>query len=213
MREKVVLTGGGGHCKVVIDAIRKEGIYEIFGITDLKNTGSEILGIKIIGTDDILEELLYKGITSALITLGHMKCNTRRVHLFNKLCELGFSLINVLHPGAIIGEEVSLGKGNVILAGSIINSCTSIGSNCIINTGSIVEHDCIIENHVHISPGVNLAGGVKVGENTHIGMGADVIEGVTIGKNCIIGAGAVVIGDIPHNSVAVGIPAKVIKEV
>lgn len=213
MKEKVVLTGGGGHCKVVIDAIKKEGIYEIFGITDLKNTGNYILGVKIIGTDDILEQLLYKGITNALITLGNLKCNTCRVNLFNKLCELGFSLINVLHPGAIIGEEVSLGKGNVILAGSIINSCTSIGDNCIINTGSIVEHDCIVESHVHISPGVKLAGGVKVGESTHIGMGANVIEGVAIGENCIIGAGAVVISDIPDNSMAVGVPAKVIKEV
>lgn len=54
---------------------------------------------------------------------------------------------------------------------------------------------------------------IKVGNNVYIGTGAYVMQGVTIGNNCIIGACAVVTHDIPDNSVAVGVPAKVIKTI
>ena len=53
-------------------------------------------------------------------------------------------------------------------------------------------------------------GKIYVGEHTFIGTGAIIMPGVTIGKRCVIGAGAVVSKDIPDNSVAVGVPARVI---
>lgn len=56
-------------------------------------------------------------------------------------------------------------------------------------------------------------GKVRIGDNCHIGMNALIMPGVTIGKNCIIGAGAVVTHDVPDNSVAVGVPARVIETV
>lgn len=56
-------------------------------------------------------------------------------------------------------------------------------------------------------------GRIKIGNNVYIGTGAYVMPGVTIGNNCIIGAGAIVTKNIPDNSVAVGIPAKVIKNI
>ena len=52
---------------------------------------------------------------------------------------------------------------------------------------------------------------ITVKDNVHIGMSAIIMPGVTIGSNCIIGCGAVVTRDIPDNSIAVGVPAKVIK--
>ena len=53
-------------------------------------------------------------------------------------------------------------------------------------------------------------GKIYVGEHTFIGTGVIIMPGVTIGKRCVIGAGAVITRDIPANSVAVGVPAKVI---
>ena len=60
---------------------------------------------------------------------------------------------------------------------------------------------------------VDKFGKIVVGNNVHIGVGAVVMPGVKIGNNCIIGVGAVVTRDIPDNSIAVGIPARVIKTV
>lgn len=55
-----------------------------------------------------------------------------------------------------------------------------------------------------------LYGAIEIGSNTNIGWNAVVLPGVKIGNNCIIGANAVVSGDIPNNSVAAGVPARVI---
>jgi acetyltransferase-like isoleucine patch superfamily enzyme len=59
-------------------------------------------------------------------------------------------------------------------------------------------------------PGINIYGKIIVGDNTFIGHNSIIMPGVTIGSNVVIGAGSVVTKDIPPNSVAVGIPAKVI---
>ena len=54
---------------------------------------------------------------------------------------------------------------------------------------------------------------VHIGENTWIGTGVIVLPGVTIGKNCVIGAGSVVTRDIPDNSLALGNPCRVVREI
>lgn len=63
-----------------------------------------------------------------------------------------------------------------------------------------------------ISANAILLGNVEVGSYSHIGSNATILPNVKIGKNVIIGAGALVTKDIPNNCVAVGSPAKVIKE-
>lgn len=59
----------------------------------------------------------------------------------------------------------------------------------------------------------DIFGKITVGNNVHIGMNATIMPGVTIGNDVIIGCGAVVTRDIPDNSVAVGVPARVIETV
>lgn len=60
-------------------------------------------------------------------------------------------------------------------------------------------------------PDLEITKPIVIGDNVYIGTRATIMPGVKIGSNCIIGAGAVVTRDIPDNSVAVGVPAKVIK--
>lgn len=57
---------------------------------------------------------------------------------------------------------------------------------------------------------IDLFGKITVGNNVHISPNATIMPGITIGNNCIIGFGAIVTKNIPDNSIAVGIPAKVI---
>ena len=56
-------------------------------------------------------------------------------------------------------------------------------------------------------------GRITIKDNCFIGARTTIMPGVTIGKNCIIGAGSVVTKDIPDNSVAVGVPCKVITDI
>ena len=209
-KKKIVLIGGGGHCKVVISILKKINNFEIAGIVDNYKSESFISGIKIIGTDDDLKDIYKSGIHNALITVGSIKDNTKRYRLFNMAKEIGYKFPVIISLEAIVDESVKIGEGTVIMPGSIINIDSSIGKNGIINTGSIIEHDCKIRNHCHIAPGVHISGAVNIGELSFIGIGATMIQGIKIGRNVTIGAGSVILKDIPDNVIAVGNPAKVI---
>ena len=209
-KKKIVLIGGGGHCKVVISILKKLDNFEIAGIVDNYKSESFISGIKIIGTDDDLKDIYKSGIHDALITVGSIKDNTKRYRLFNMAREIGYKVPVIISPEAIVDKSVRIDEGTVIMPGSIINIDSSIEKNCIINTGVIIEHDCKIEDHCHIAPGVHISGAVNIGELSFIGIGATIIQGIKIGKNVTIGAGSVVIKDIPDNVIAVGNPAKII---
>lgn len=211
-REKIILVGGGGHCKVVASIIIENNKYEIIGISDLKTEiGKEILGIKINYTDEQLEKLYKNGIKNAFVTVGSVGNPELRIKLFNKIKNIGFNIPIIVSRNAIISTNVVIGEGTVIMPGVIINPGVKIGKNCIINTGAIIEHDCIIEDNVHIAPGVTLSGGIKIGKNSHIGTGASIIQNVNIGENVIVGAGSVVIKNVMDNIKIYGVPAKIKK--
>lgn len=193
--QKVVLIGGGGHAKVIIDAVRKSGKLEIYGILDPKlPKGSLISGVKVIGNDDMLPELSKKGIKSVFIALASTNSNgcSIRGEIYKKLKKMKFKFPKIVHPDAIIASDVIIGEGAFIAAAVVINPCVIIGNNVIINTKASVDHDCIIGDSVHIAPGVTLSGGVKVGDETHIGMGVSIIQCITIGKQCMVGAGTTI---------------------
>jgi len=211
-KKKIVLIGGGGHCKVVISILKKLDNFEIAGIVDNYKAASFISGIKIIGADDDLRDIYKNGIHDALITVGSTKDNIKRYRLFNMAREIGYKFPVIISPEAIVDESVRIDEGTVIMPGSIINIDSFIGKNCIINTGAIIEHDCKIGNHCHIAPGVHISGEAIAGELSFLGIGATIIQGIKIGKNVTIGAGSVVIKDIPENVISVGNPTKIISK-
>jgi UDP-perosamine 4-acetyltransferase len=212
-KNKVVLIGGGGHCKVVISVLKKLQQFEIVGIVDNYKKSNIISKVNIIGTDDDIKEIYYSGINNAIVTVGSVKDNKKRFRLFNMAKEIGFKFPKIISPEAVVSDNVKIGEGTVIMPGSIINTDTKIGKNCIINSGAIIEHDCNIKDHCHIAPGVHISGSVEIEELTFIGIGSIIIQGLKIGKKVTIGAGSVIISNIPDNVIVVGNPAKIIKHI
>lgn len=210
-KEKVILIGAGGHCKVIIDIIGSGEKYEIIGITDKDGIGTNLYGIPIVGTDDELFDIYKSGVKNAFISLGALNNMEIRNKIYYNLKSIGYKLPILIHQRATVSPYVKVGEGTCVMAGAVINSGTVIGRNSIINTSSVIEHDCVIGNNCHVSPKAGLAGGVSVGNNSHIGIGANVIQGVAIGDNVIVGAGAVVIDDIKSNVTVAGVPSKIIK--
>lgn len=206
--EKLILIGGGGHCKSVIDTIQLLDCYEIVGIIDVKEKiGQYINGIKIIDSDDNLDAYKSSG-CSAFITIGSIGNVETRIRILEQLKKMKFKLPHIIDKTAIIANDVSIGRGTFIGKRAIVNSDSEIGENCIINSGSIIEHECKIGDFVHIAPGTTICGGVKVKANSHIGAGSVIIQYKNIGGNCIIGAGSVVVSDVDDNRIAYGNPAK-----
>ncbi len=212
-KKRVLLIGGGGHCKVVISQLKKLTEFEIVGIVDnCKPIDSLVLGIKVIGKDVDLKNFYEKGIKYALITVGSVKDNLKRAKLFEIVRKIGYKFSVVISPGALVDTSCIIKEGTVIMPGSIINVDSSIGKNCIINSGAIIEHDCKIGNHCHIAPGAHLSGDVGIGDLSFLGIGSTVIQGIKIAKNVTIGAGSVVTNDILDNRVVMGNPTRITKK-
>ena len=196
---KVLLQGGGGHAKVVLDVLLSEGIV-VPALVDAKFTG-DMYGVpRMTEYDPSFERDAF-----VIVAIGDNAIRKRvaesTIHRFT----------NAIHKSVIISSTVTMGLGNMVLHGAIVQAQTTIGNHVIINTGAQIDHDCVIEDYAHIAPRVVLCGNVSIGEGTLIGAGATVIPGRKIGKWATIGAGAVVIKDIPDFAVAVGHPARVIK--
>ncbi|MGB2631201.1 MAG: serine acetyltransferase, partial [Candidatus Omnitrophota bacterium] len=116
MKERIVLLGGGGHCKVVIDAIISGGKYDIVGIIDPNiRPGEEVLGVQVLGNEDMLQGLAEKGVKCAFISVGSVgDCSTRK-KIYEKIKD-DFSIPSIIHPRAVIGREVKIGEGTFIAA-------------------------------------------------------------------------------------------------
>jgi sugar O-acyltransferase (sialic acid O-acetyltransferase NeuD family) len=204
---QVVGIGAGGHAKVILDILRLMNTYSIVGMLDPNCVGESISGVPVLGGDELLPRLRAEGVGSAFIGLGGVGDFAHRIKLIEKVQTAGFSFINVIHPMAIVANNIQLGQGVTIMAGVVINPGTNIGDNVIINTGAVVDHDCEIESYAHISPGAVLCGGVCVGLGAHIGAGATVRQYITVGDRALVGAGAVVVKDVLAQTVVVGVPA------
>ena len=74
-----------------------------------------------------------------------------------------------------------------------------------------LPHDGSVWVFREAEPNIDIIKPISIGNNVFIGYGSIILPGATIGDNCIIGAGSVVTGVIPSNSVAAGVPAKVIR--
>lgn len=198
----LLLIGGGGHCRAVLDILKMLSL-NVDGIVDNNTALHNVLGIPIVGTDkDIIN--LRKKYEAALVTVGQIKNSDTRQAIYQLLINSNYIIPTIISPIAHISHYVSINSGTVIMHMALINSNVSIGKNCIINTKSLVEHDVVIGDHCHISTGAILNGGVRIGDSTFIGSGAIVREGISIGKKCIIGMGSIIKHDIPDESIIIG---------
>ena len=188
----IVLIGGGGHCKSVIDVIEQEGRFEIVGIVERPDfLETDVLGYQIIGNDSDLVDLAKK-YKYALITVGQIKSPSLRIKLFDLATKAGFTLPNIISPNAYVSKHSSIGNGVVVMHNAIVNASASIGDNCIINSKALIEHDCLISKHCHISTNATINGGVKVESGCFVGSSATTKELITISENSFIKAGSLV---------------------
>jgi UDP-perosamine 4-acetyltransferase len=206
MFKRVFLLGGGGHARVVLDALLSSGV-NVDGILDpgLK-VSDQVFGVSVMGGDEALDQV----VTTDVLLVNGLGANPwvrNRRKLFEDLKVRGFSFAAVRHPSAVIGSECALGESSQIMAGVVLQNRARIADNAVINTRASVDHDCVIGAHSFIAPGVVLSGGVLVGESVFVGAGAVVLPGIEIGANVVIGAGAVVTQSVPEGWIVAGSPA------
>tara|TARA_X000000950_G_scaffold251602_1_gene313089 strand:- start:1329 stop:1907 length:579 start_codon:yes stop_codon:yes gene_type:complete len=190
--KKIILIGGGSHCKSVIDVIEQEKKYSISGIVDKPEfLGTKIFKYKVIGNDLDLE-FLVKKFKYAVITVGQIKSAKLRIKLFKLAKKSGFILPSIISPNSYVSKYSHIGEGTIIMHDAIINANTFIGDNCIVNSKALIEHDCSILNHCHISTNATINGGVTVGPECFIGSNVTTNNNIKIEKKSFIKAGSLV---------------------
>lgn len=120
--------------------------------------------------------------------------------------------MTLVHETAFVGPHCQIGDGSVLGPYAVLTVDVNLGRHVHLNTSASVNQNSILGDYCTLSPGVRVCGDVTVGHTTYLGANSTVINMKTVGDNVTIGAGGVVVRDIPSDVIAVGVPAKVIKE-
>ena len=200
--KNLILIGGGGHCKSVIDVAESDG-YNIKGILDLPEVvGKTVLNYPVLGTDEQMAD--YVNDAFFIITVGHIKDASLRIKLHHKIKSVGGKLATIIASSAYVSKYAKIGEGTVIMHNALINADAKIGQGCIINTFANIEHDAEIGNFCHISTGAMINGNCN-GETSRVVN--RISNGVEITSGCLIGAGSFVRKNITKKGVYSGNPA------
>jgi len=184
----IILIGGGGHCKSVIDVIEQEGKYQIKGIIDSDSTLKNVLGYPVVGRDEMLASLINEN-TYFLITVGQIKSYEVRLKIANLLYENSAKMATVISPLAYVSKHAKINKGTVVMHKSMVNADAEVGKHCIINTLANVEHDVKVEDFCHVSTAAIVNGGVHVKRGSFIGSNATILNHIVIEENSVVSAG------------------------
>lgn len=197
----LLIFGGGGHGKTVIDMVRALGVYRIVGvIDDGLPPGSEVLDVPVLGGQKDLPDWYDRGIRMAVNAVGGIGNVSVRLKIFDILSKAGFVCPPLVHPSAVVERSATLDAGVQVFAHAYVGSAARVGFGTVVNTGVIVHHDCVVGQVVNLSPGATLAGNVRVEDYAQIGMQATVNLQVTVGSGAMLGNGCTVKANVPPNT-------------
>jgi sugar O-acyltransferase (sialic acid O-acetyltransferase NeuD family) len=208
-KRPLILVGGGGHCKSVIDVAESVG-YQILGILDTPDKlGEDVLGYKVIGNDNDIPKFVDKA--DFIVTIGFIKDSSLRIKLHKLVEAANGNLATIIASTAYVSKYAKVDNGTVIMHKSFVNAGAKIGKGCIINTMANIEHDASIEDFCHISTGVMISGDCIVGKSTFIGSQSVVVNGISVPSNSVFGAASMIRKSFKYEGVYVGNPAIMIK--
>ncbi len=208
----LVIVGAGGLGRevawLVADINHQKPEWDFIGFVDDGVQGNTVEGYPVLGP---VEHLF--NISADIWTVVAIANSQVRMKFIRQIQGQGRKLATLIHPTVSMSDYVKIGPGSIICSGTVITTNVSMGKAAIINLGCFIGHDTELQDYVSLMPVANLAGEVKVGEGCYFGLNSCVINRTTIGEWSVIGAGATVVDDIPAYSVAVGVPARVVKRV
>ncbi len=205
--------GTGGFGKEVYDVACRQNEKskkweKIFFIDDFKENNTLFYLSNIFSLSHVINNYSLDNL-EVVIAIGEPVV---RIRIKEKLKLNGIKLGKVIDPSTIISPTATIGDGIIVTSDCIIASSVVIGENVAINVKSIVGHDIILSNDVVVSSMVNIGGACKIGAGTYLGMGCLIKEGLEIGEEVIIGMGSAVHHSIPNRMIALGNPARPMKE-
>jgi UDP-N-acetylbacillosamine N-acetyltransferase len=211
-REKLVIVGGGGFAKCIINYIMNSNCYEIIGYVDVHNQG-KILNIDYVGNDSVLKTLMSQDVKYSVIGVGiHLNNSSLKRRLTKMVLDIGFKIPTIKGKNCVIHEGTTIGEGVIIRDGAIIQSGSVLQNYCMIGDNSIIMHDSLIGEYSHVVAGSIVGRNCNVGKGCFIGYNSTVLNEISISDGVLIGAKSLVNRNcIVEGGKYFGIPAKIIK--
>lgn len=206
----LVIIGAGGLGREIawlVEDVNKDALqWDLLGFVDDGVNVSTVEGYPVLGNVDSLFHMeLLPWVIVAIANAEFRKKIVTRIQ------QQSVPLATLIHPSVQISRFVNIGEGSIICAQAVLTTNIILGLASIINPNCFIGHDTVLNDFVSLMPGVNVAGEVTLGEGVFMGLGSSIINRKKIGEWSVIGAGATVVSDIPAHSLAVGVPARVIK--
>jgi sugar O-acyltransferase (sialic acid O-acetyltransferase NeuD family) len=135
-----------------------------------------------------------------------------RRQVVETLTQRGAVFSTFIDDRAVIGSNVSIGKGSIVCPGSVITSDIELGEQVHININCSIGHDVRIGDFATMSPACSLMGGVIVEDDVFMGVGATVIPRKRLVARSVVGAGSVVVKNVPSDVTSFGNPSRTISK-
>lgn len=209
---QLILIGAGGFGREVAAMVEHtnaaEPRWEVIGYVDDDPAlhGTVINGMPVLGGLEVLS-----GHPEALCTCCVADPVTKR-SLVMRAGQLGATWATLVHHTAVVMPSATIGEGCALLPFTAVTANACLGRHVHVNYHSAVGHDGRLGDYVTLSSYVDVTGRADLGEGVFVGSGASILPGLSVGAYAIVGGGALVNRDIPPRTVAVGVPARIIKE-
>lgn len=208
----IVIVGAGGFGRETLMLLRdversQTGSWNFLGFIDdgqpdrvaLNRIGAYFLGP--------LSDVTRSSLSDSCAFVVGIGGGSARARCQAELMERGMEPVSLIHPNAVLGDDIHIGSGSVICAGSIITTNVHIGEGSQINLSCTIGHDVTLGDFVTLSPAVNIGGEACVDDFASLYTGAAILPRVRIGYGSVVGAGAVVNRDVEARATVVGVPA------
>lgn len=212
--KKIIIFGAGGNCIDILDAIieinRNFETYEVLGFVDDNSElwGKDIFGVTVLGSlnsaSDYDEAFFVNGI-------GSPSNFWKKKEIIDNANIPIERFESIYHPSASVSNFATVGRGVVLLKNVSISSDLTIGNHVMVLPNSVINHDDRIDDYVSIASSVSIAGNVHLENHCYIGGGSSIRGNLTVHQNALVGMGSVVTRDVETNTVVVGNPARVIR--